>query len=80
MPRAVHAAEDGAVMLHAVADDARAAMRADGGKRRNRAFERVEGEGASAHVDLEALVVVVAALRALAHGSLLMLVYRAKSR
>ena len=65
---AVDAAEDRVAMLHAVADDADATMRADRRERGNRAFERVEHERAAAHGDLEALVVTVAALRAFAHG------------
>src|SRR6478752_4532875 len=65
---AMDAAIDGVAVLHAVADDAYAAMRADRRERGDGAFERVEGERASAHGDLEALVIVVAALRAFAHG------------
>ena len=43
-------------------------MRAHRCKRGDRALEGVEHKGAVAHADLEALVVVVAAMRAFAHG------------
>ena len=66
---AMYAAEDGVAVLNTVADDAAAAMRAGGRERLDRAFEAVEDHGAAAHGDLEALVVVVAALRASAHSS-----------
>src|SRR4029078_10918827 len=62
------AAIDHVAMLHAVADDAAAAMRADWRERRARAFQGVEHYGAAAHADLEALVVVVAAMCAFPHG------------
>jgi hypothetical protein len=65
---AMDAAEDRVAVLHAVADDAHAAMRADRRERGNGTFEGVEHERAAAHGDLEALVVIVAALRAFAHG------------
>ena len=65
---AMDAAEDGVVMLQAMPDDAHAAMRADGCERSDRAFERVEDECLPAHGDGEALVVLVAALHAFAHG------------
>src|SRR5262245_51174280 len=65
---AMDAAIDCVAVLHAVADDAHAAMWADRRERGDGAFERVENERAPAHGDLEALVVVVAALRAFAHG------------
>jgi hypothetical protein len=65
---AMHAAEDGVTMLHAMTDDAAAAMRADRREGGDGAFEAVEDERAAAHGDLEALVVVIAALRAFAHG------------
>ena len=65
---AVDAAIDGVAMLHAVTDDAHAAMRADRRERGDGAFEGVEGERAAAHGDLEALVIIVAALRTFTHG------------
>src|SRR5690606_36055599 len=65
---AVDAAIDRVAMLHPMADDAAAAMRADRRERLYGAFERVEDERLSAHGDLEALVVSVAALRAFTHG------------
>src|SRR5262245_61184058 len=68
VPGAMDAAIDRVAVLHAVADDAHAAMWADRRERGDGAFERVEHERAPAHGDLEALVVVVAALRAFAHG------------
>ena len=71
---AMDAAIDRVAMLHAMADDAAAAMRADRRERRDGAFERVEDERAPAHGDLEALVIVVAALRAFAHGDVLRLI------
>ena len=65
---AMYAAENGIAMLHAMPDDAAVAMRADGRERRDGAFEAVEHKRAAVHDDLEAPVVVVAALRAFAHG------------
>jgi hypothetical protein len=56
------AAEDSAVVLDPMPDDAAAAMGVGGRERLDRAFEAVEDHGAAAHGDLEALVVVVAAL------------------
>ena len=72
---AMDAAEDGAVVLDPMPDDAAAAMRAGGRERLDRAFEAVEDHGAAAHGDLEALVVVVAALFTSRHGLLLQLVF-----
>src|SRR6476469_8987715 len=69
---AMDAAIDGVAVLHAMADDAAAAMRADRRERGDGAFERVEHERAAAHGDLEALVIVVAALRAFAHGEVVL--------
>jgi len=68
---AMHAAKNGVAMLHAVADDAVAAMGADRGECLNCAFEAIEDERAAAHGDLEAPIVVIAALRAFAHGDVL---------
>src|SRR5262245_18360357 len=65
---AMDAAIDRVAVLHAVVDDAHAALWADRRERGDGAFERVEHERAPAHGDLEALVVVIAALRAFAHG------------
>ena len=53
---AVDAAIDGVLMLHAMADDAAAAMRADRRERGDGTFEQVEGERAPVHGDLEAPV------------------------
>jgi two-component system nitrogen regulation sensor histidine kinase NtrY len=60
--RAVRAAVEGPVLLHAVADDPALAVGARRGERVDRAFERVEGAGlAIPGGDGEGLVVVVAA-------------------
>src|SRR5262245_43305186 len=64
----MHAAIDRAFMLDAVSDDAAAAMRAHRRQHMDRTFEAVENEGAAAHLDFEALVVIVAALLASRHG------------
>src|SRR5262245_50554380 len=58
---ALDAAEDGAVLLDAVADDAAAAMSALRRQRVNGALERIEGVLVVAHRDRERLVVIVAA-------------------
>src|SRR4029450_3271933 len=63
----MHAAEDGAVLLDTVPDDAVAAMRASWRKRLNRALKRVKRHGAARHRHLKALVVVVPALVASSH-------------
>jgi hypothetical protein len=65
----MRAAEDRAVMLDTMPDDAAAAMRAGWRERLDRTFERVEDHGAAGHPNLEALVVVVAALLASRHRS-----------
>jgi len=72
------AAEDSAVVLDPMPDDTAAAMGTGGRERLDRAFEAVEDHGAAAHGDLEALVVVVAALFTSRHGLLLQLVFRAQ--
>jgi hypothetical protein len=69
---AMDAAIDGVVVLHAMADDAAATMRAERRERGDGAFEAVEDMGAAAHGDFEAPVVIIAALRAFAHGVLLL--------
>src|SRR5262249_54408418 len=53
------AAEEGAVLLEAVSDDADAAVRAGRRQRMDRAFEAVEGMAGTVHADLKCLVVVV---------------------
>src|SRR5262245_18582421 len=58
---AVLAAEEGAVLLEPVADDADAAVLAGRRQRMDRAFEAVEGVGGTVHADLKRLVVVVSA-------------------
>ena len=67
---AMDTAEDSAVVLDPMPDDAAAAMRAGGRESLDSAFEAVEDHGAAAHSDLEALVVVVAALLTSRHGLL----------
>ena len=49
-------------MLDPMPYDAAAAMRADRRQHMDRAFEAVEDNGAAAHLNLETLVVVIAAL------------------
>src|SRR5215475_3159963 len=58
---AMLAAEEGAVLLEPVADDADAAVLAGRRQRVDRAFETVEGVGGAVHADLKRLVVVVSA-------------------
>src|SRR5688572_21642094 len=70
---AVRAAEEGAGVLAAVADDAAAAVRAGRRQRVDGAFEAVEGVGAIAHHHLEGLVVIVAAGVAAGHGGILVM-------
>src|SRR5215472_8312252 len=53
------AAEEGAVLLQAVTDDADAAVLAGRRQRMDRAFEAVEGVGGTVHAHLKCLVVVV---------------------
>jgi hypothetical protein len=69
---AMDTAENGVAVLHAMADDTAATVRADWRQRLDRAFERVEDHGAAVHPDLETLVVIVAALRALPHECVLL--------
>ena len=64
------AAIDRALMLDPMPYDAAAAMRADRRQHMDRAFEAVEDDGAAAHLHLETLVVVIAALLASRHGTL----------
>src|SRR5260370_20231776 len=54
------AAEEGALLLEPVADDAGAAILAFRRQRMNGAFEAVEGMGDPAHAHLERLVIIVA--------------------
>jgi len=65
---AVHAAEDGATLLDAVAHDVGPAMRAGRRKRLDRAFKTIKGVARSVHHDLESLVIIVSAGLALGHG------------
>src|SRR5262245_23950317 len=67
--RAMLAAEEGAVLLQPVADDADAAVLAGRRQRVDRAFETVEGVRGSAHAHLERLVVIVPAGFTSGHGS-----------
>ena len=55
-------------MLHAMPDDAVAAIGACRCQRLDRALEAVEDHGAATHCDRKALVVVIAALLACRHG------------
>src|SRR4029453_12518753 len=66
---AVLAAEEGAVLLEPVADDADAAVLAGRRQRVDRAFETVEGVGGTVHADLKCLVVVVSAGFASGHDN-----------
>jgi hypothetical protein len=59
--RAMLAAEEGALLLEPVAENADATLVADRRQRMNGAFEAVEGVGSSAHAYLERLVVVIPA-------------------
>jgi hypothetical protein len=63
-------AEERAVLLEPVADDADAAILAGRRQRMDRAFEAVEGMGGAVHAHLERLVVVVAAGFTSGHGDL----------
>src|SRR5688572_12701290 len=67
--RAVHAAEEPPVHLLTMPDDPAAAMAAHRGQQVDRAFEAVEGVGLPSQGQLEALVVVVAAVIADSHES-----------
>jgi hypothetical protein len=67
--RAVSAAVEVTIRLHAVADDLHAAVLADGGEGVDRALEAVEGARTfPGHIYLEGLVVIVAADLALGHA------------
>src|SRR5574338_899686 len=68
--RAVRAAEEPPVRLHAVADDAAPAVCARRRQHLNRTLERVERMYAVAHRDRERLVVIVATQLAGRHGAL----------
>ena len=65
------AAEDNAVVLDPMPDDTAAAVKAGGREGLDRAFEAVEVHGAAADGDLEALVVLVAALFTSRYGLLI---------
>jgi hypothetical protein len=52
-------------------------MRADRRERLDGAFEGIEDERAAAHGHLEALVIIVSALRAFTHGDVLLLTVKA---
>src|SRR5262245_8955469 len=64
------AAEEGAVLLESVADDADAAVLAGRRQRMDRALEAVEGVGGTVHADLKRLVVVVSTGFTSGHGNL----------
>src|SRR5262245_30395129 len=66
-PSAVSAAKDGAVMFDTMPNDAAAAMGTGRRERLDGTFERVEDHGAAGHRNLEAFVIVVAALLASRH-------------
>src|SRR5678816_1752137 len=67
--RAVHAAEEGARLLHAMPDHLAAAVRALRGELVDGALEGVEGVGTARAGHCEGLVVIVAANIARRHGS-----------
>src|SRR5215831_20368444 len=67
---AMLAAEEGAVLLESVADDADAAVLAGRRQRMDRALEAVEGVGGTVHADLKRLVVVVSTDFTSGHGNL----------
>ena len=64
---AMDAAIDRVVVLHAMADNAAVAMRADGGERGDGAFKAVEHVRPTSHEHLKGLIVLVAAYFTLCH-------------